>query len=234
MIQLLYFQKKYKSTAKYNLELIDINVNNGKVPLELWDTTGQEDFKNERGAFLRGADGIVIIYDIDNDDSYKNLRVWLELCKTTCPNESVVIFGNKADKYDDIQMARSAHSRDAKLKTMVGHEKLKHFLISMRDDTHLVFNNNYFGKKVYGSLKGGALAFLNDIKKKKDIKERKNINLDEKSFVDDPDFKFIKMTLNEQSRDRNKNLIKNIVGKYVGITERMKIFEEKLNKIDAC
>ena len=142
------FPKKYKSTAKYNLELIDINVNNGKVPLELWDTTGQEDFKNERGAFLRGADGIVIIYDIDNDDSYKNLKIWLELCKTTCPNESVVIFGNKADKYDDIQMARSAHSRDAKLKTMVGHEKLKHFLISMRDDTHLVFNNNYFGKNV--------------------------------------------------------------------------------------
>ena len=40
----------------------------------------------------------LVFNDIDNDDSYKNLKVWLELCKTTCPNESVVIFGNKADK----------------------------------------------------------------------------------------------------------------------------------------
>lgn len=42
-----------------------------------WDTAGQDRFKNITSSYYRGADGIVIIYDITDGMSFQGVQGWL-------------------------------------------------------------------------------------------------------------------------------------------------------------
>lgn len=39
----------------------------------MWDTAGQEKFKTLTNSNLRGAHGIIVVYDITNRDSFENV-----------------------------------------------------------------------------------------------------------------------------------------------------------------
>lgn len=71
-----------------------------KVNLQIWDTAGQERFNLISQAFYRGADVVVLVYDITNYESVLSVREWfgrfLEHCQVQQPG--VVIVGNKTDK----------------------------------------------------------------------------------------------------------------------------------------
>lgn len=73
---------------------------NNKVNLQIWDTAGQERFNLISQAFYRGADVVVLVYDITNYESVLSVRDWfarfLEHCHVERPG--VVIVGNKSDK----------------------------------------------------------------------------------------------------------------------------------------
>jgi len=74
-----------------------------KVNLQIWDTAGQERFNLISQAFYRGADVVVLVYDITNYESVLSVRDWfgkfLEHCHVERPG--VVIVGNKSDKVAD-------------------------------------------------------------------------------------------------------------------------------------
>lgn len=42
-----------------------------------WDTAGQERFRTITSAYYRGGDGIVLVYDITDADSFKHIEEWL-------------------------------------------------------------------------------------------------------------------------------------------------------------
>ena len=48
-----------------------------KIKMQIWDTAGQERFKNIIASYYRGAHGILLIYDVTDKDSFKNLSNWL-------------------------------------------------------------------------------------------------------------------------------------------------------------
>jgi small GTP-binding protein len=70
------------------------------VKMQLWDTAGQERFDALSKSFWRGARGIIILFAVDNRDSYEHAKSnWFpsvkELTHETC--EYVVLVGNKCD-----------------------------------------------------------------------------------------------------------------------------------------
>ena len=70
--------------------------------MQIWDTAGQERFQSLGVAFYRGADSCVLVYDITDDKSFKNLENWMEefLAQASPRNPSAfpfVVLGNKAD-----------------------------------------------------------------------------------------------------------------------------------------
>ncbi len=51
---------------------------NQELSVKIWDTAGQERFRTLTRAFYNQADGAVLVFDITNEDSFKNIPQWLE------------------------------------------------------------------------------------------------------------------------------------------------------------
>ena len=66
--------------------------------MQIWDTAGQERFKNIISSYYRGAQGIILVYDITDLDSFNNLNSWLiEIEKNASKNAYKILIGNKSD-----------------------------------------------------------------------------------------------------------------------------------------
>lgn len=67
--------------------------------MQLWDTAGQERFRSLTTAFFRNAMGFIVMFDITSEQSFLNVRPWLDQLKlhSYCDNPDIVLCGNKAD-----------------------------------------------------------------------------------------------------------------------------------------
>ena len=78
-----------------------MEVNGKKVKLQIWDTAGQERFKNITASYYRGGNGVLVVYDITDRDSFENLNSWLiEIEKNASKNVYKLLIGNKCDLED--------------------------------------------------------------------------------------------------------------------------------------
>lgn len=48
------------------------------VALQLWDTAGQERYRSITKNYFRKADGIMLLYDVTNEQSFLNVRDWIQ------------------------------------------------------------------------------------------------------------------------------------------------------------
>jgi len=80
----------------------DVVTRDGKtVRLSLWDTAGQERMGFLTSSYYRGAQGILIVYDMTNSESYKNISNWLgEIERYAYGSTIKVLVGNKSDLED--------------------------------------------------------------------------------------------------------------------------------------
>jgi len=76
----------------------NVNIEGKNVRAQIWDTAGQERFRAITTAYYRGAVGALIVYDIANDTTFKNVENWIqEMENHADPNIEVMIIGNKSD-----------------------------------------------------------------------------------------------------------------------------------------
>ena len=76
----------------------NIRINNNVLKLQIWDTCGQEVYKSLITNFYRNSSLALIIYAINNMDSFKHAENWLnELKAQANPNVKVFLVGNKSD-----------------------------------------------------------------------------------------------------------------------------------------
>ena len=88
-------------TIGVDFKIKTFELDNKKIKIQIWDTAGQERFKNIIASYYRGAHGILLIYDVTDKDSFKNLQNWLiEIEKNANKNVLKVLIGNKSDLED--------------------------------------------------------------------------------------------------------------------------------------
>ncbi|PHJ15187.1 rab18 -family small gtpase [Cystoisospora suis] len=75
-------------------------VGNVRLKLAIWDTAGQERFRTLTSSYYRGAQGIVMVYDVSNRQSFLALQSWLDEVYRYSTNTDAVIMlvANKIDK----------------------------------------------------------------------------------------------------------------------------------------
>lgn len=69
-----------------------------RVKAIIWDTAGQDRFRSIATSFYRGSSAALLVYDITNDATFKNIGRWLEdVKKYGDPNMIFCLVGNKCD-----------------------------------------------------------------------------------------------------------------------------------------
>ncbi|CAD5110902.1 DgyrCDS264 [Dimorphilus gyrociliatus] len=81
-----------------------------KIHLQLWDTAGQERFRT----FFRDAMGFLLVFDLTNESSFRNVGDWLTQLQTHayCDNPDVVLCGNKCDLDENIRAVSQKEIRE--------------------------------------------------------------------------------------------------------------------------
>ncbi|KAJ7972330.1 Ras-related protein like [Quillaja saponaria] len=85
-----------------------LTVGGKRLKLTIWDTAGQERFRTLTSSYYRGAQGIILVYDVTRRDTFTNLsEVWSKELELYSTNQDCVkmLVGNKVDK--DCQRAVS-------------------------------------------------------------------------------------------------------------------------------
>ena len=76
-----------------------MDVKGKKVKLSIWDTAGQERFRTITSSYYRGAQGIILVYDVSNRETFDALPRWFSELETYVSSAVVkIIVGNKVDK----------------------------------------------------------------------------------------------------------------------------------------
>lgn len=77
-----------------------VKSNKGDVSLSIWDTAGQERFMSITKIFYKGAEGIIVLYDVTKKSTFSRIATfWLEELKKEIDFDKTVIMivGNKCD-----------------------------------------------------------------------------------------------------------------------------------------
>jgi len=87
------------ATIGVDFRVHKMEVKGKKVKLSIWDTAGQERFRTITSSYYRGAQGVILVYDVSNRETFEALPRWYSELETYV-SESVVkiIVGNKVDK----------------------------------------------------------------------------------------------------------------------------------------
>lgn len=96
-----YFTLSYISTIGIDFKIKTFNIEDKKVKVQIWDTAGQERFKTITKTFYRSAMGVIFVYDITDENTFKNVEYWIQnVNDNTSNNINKILIGNKSDKID--------------------------------------------------------------------------------------------------------------------------------------
>ena len=92
------FTSSFITTIGIDFKIKSILVDDSKVKLQIWDTAGQERFRTITTAYYRGAMGILLVYDVSDENSFTNVRNWMrQIDQNAAENVNRILIGNKAD-----------------------------------------------------------------------------------------------------------------------------------------
>ena len=98
------FKEEYLATVGLDYYNKQDTINNLNVLVKLWDTAGQERFKSLTPNYFRNAEGVVIVFDVTNLETFENLKYWISSIKSNLGEKNIIIpiiiIGNKIDMDD--------------------------------------------------------------------------------------------------------------------------------------
>jgi Ras-related protein Rab-18 len=64
----------------FKLKMLDHSKSGRRFKLSIWDTAGQERFRTLTSSYYRGAQGVILMYDISNRETFDALG-WVGACE---------------------------------------------------------------------------------------------------------------------------------------------------------
>ena len=96
------FTDTFISTIGVDFRFRTVRSDKKIVKLQIWDTAGQERFRTITSAYYRGADGIIMVYDVTNQESFDHVNEWLnEVNRYASEGTCKLLVGNKSDKVNE-------------------------------------------------------------------------------------------------------------------------------------
>ena len=111
------FDEEYIQTIAGDKSTKDIELSNGKtLILEIWDTAGQDIYRNVNKIFMKNAKIVILVYDMTSEESFKGLNDWYkQVIDVNDKNEiQFGVVANKSDLYEDQKVNKDEAENYAK------------------------------------------------------------------------------------------------------------------------
>ncbi|XP_026217024.1 ras and EF-hand domain-containing protein isoform X2 [Anabas testudineus] len=100
------FQPFTTATVGIDYSVKTLTLDNMQVAMQLWDTAGQERYRSITKQFFRKADGVVVIYDVTVEESFKAVRPWFTNVQEAAGEwVPILLLGNKMDMDGDREVS---------------------------------------------------------------------------------------------------------------------------------
>ena len=175
------FRENYKCTIKAEFCVKIVNLNNTtQAKLNIWDTVGEEKFRAITSQYYKESNGIFLVYDISNRESFDNVDIWMEDIKNYAPENCVVILvGNKSDLVSEravtVQEGKNKAAQYGILFKEVSAKNGDNILLIFGDISEAVYEQ-FEKSKTEISVDKKSSKFLDDldfINKREKIKKKK-------------------------------------------------------------
>ncbi len=93
------FLKNHLATIGIDFRTKVFHINGKDIKLKIWDTAGQERYHNITSQIFKGADGIILVYDVNEEITFTKIQNWMDQIKSNVSKDeiSLVLLGNKCD-----------------------------------------------------------------------------------------------------------------------------------------
>lgn len=93
------FKEDVSATIGVDFKLKYLKIGDVVHKLALWDTAGQERFRGLTSSYYKGANGVIVMYDVTDRKSFNEVDSWIQEVKNNCSCTPIFcIVGNKIDK----------------------------------------------------------------------------------------------------------------------------------------
>jgi Ras-related protein Rab-2A len=114
---------EYSPTIGFEFLTFFIKIDGTIIKLQIWDTCGQEVYRSLIKSFYHNSSLGILVYSIDNKNSFDNLDSWLnEIKNEGNPDINIFLVGNKVDLESQRQVSREMGE------TFCKNNKIKFFL----------------------------------------------------------------------------------------------------------
>ncbi|PSS23635.1 Ras-related protein like [Actinidia chinensis var. chinensis] len=96
-------------TIGVDFKIKHLTVGGKRLKLTIWDTAGQEKFRTLTSSYYRGAQGVILVYDVTRRETFTNLSdVWAKEVDLYSTSQDCVkmLVGNKVDRESERVVSR--------------------------------------------------------------------------------------------------------------------------------
>jgi Ras-related protein Rab-8A len=126
------FSPTFITTIGIDFKIKHIELDGKRIKLQIWDTAGQERFRTITVSYFRGAQGILLVYDMTDRVSFNSIRNWImQISEHADRSVSKILIANKCD------MEGSRQVSSAEGQALADEYGIPFFEASAREDTNI-------------------------------------------------------------------------------------------------
>jgi len=100
------FNSKLVNSIGVDFKMKKKEIDNKIIKVQIWDTAGHERFRSITYSYYRGANAIIIVFDLSDKKSFISVTEWLkQIEKHAKENVFKFLVGNKSDLVDQRQVS---------------------------------------------------------------------------------------------------------------------------------
>ena len=140
------FQENLLSTIGIDIRTKFFKFNEDKIKMNFIDTAGQEKFRAISVNYLKGTNGVILVFDITKKETFDLIETWIEeINQNNKTNIGKILLGNKSD----LEFEREVQKEDAiKLAEKLG---CKYFEGSAKTGENITEALNTVARETYES-----------------------------------------------------------------------------------
>ena len=92
------FKEDTSPTIGVDFKIVSFDLGNEiYAKMQIWDTCGSERFKSLTANFLKTCTAFILVFDLSNLNSFKNIDNWIKIIKENTNPKFLILIGNKCD-----------------------------------------------------------------------------------------------------------------------------------------